>query len=105
METSAFTLNTQPQSYAAAQNAKYSNTKSNFVDMKDRINSIINSLPLLKQTGVRSAIMDACQKWINRFPNAKTLRDLDLVIKTTITVYGNETGGSQTVPLTVTYVQ
>jgi hypothetical protein len=79
METSAFTLDTQPQSYAAAQNAKYSNTKSNFVDMKNRINSIIDSMPLLKQTGVRSAIMDACQKWINRFPTAKTLRDLDLV--------------------------
>ena len=26
-------------------------------------------------------------------------------IKTTITVYGNETGGSQTIPVTVTYVQ
>ena len=26
-------------------------------------------------------------------------------IKTTITVYGNETGGSQTIPITVTYVQ
>lgn len=26
-------------------------------------------------------------------------------IKTTITVYGNETGGSQTIPVTITYVQ
>lgn len=26
-------------------------------------------------------------------------------VKTTITVYGNETGGSQTIPVTVTYVQ
>ena len=26
-------------------------------------------------------------------------------IKTTITVYGNETGGSQTIPVTVTYIQ
>jgi hypothetical protein len=32
-------------------------------------------------------------------------RSLTSTIKTTITVYGNETGGSQTVPLTVTYVQ
>jgi hypothetical protein len=69
----------QPQSYAATQNAKYSNTQSNFVDMKDRINSVISDLLPLKQTGVRSAIVDACQKWINRFPNAKTLKDLDLV--------------------------
>jgi len=69
----------QPQSYAAAQNAKYSNTESNYVDMKDRINSIIGALPLLKQSGVRSAIVDACQKWLARFPNTKTLQDLDLV--------------------------
>ena len=32
-------------------------------------------------------------------------RSLTSTIRTTITVYGNETGGSQTVPLTVTYVQ
>lgn len=30
---------------------------------------------------------------------------LTSAIKTTITVYGNETGGSQTIPVTVTYVQ
>ena len=29
----------------------------------------------------------------------------DLTIQTTITVYGNETGGSQTIPVTVTYVR
>ena len=32
-------------------------------------------------------------------------RSLTSTIRTTITVYGNETGGSQTVPLTVTYVK
>ena len=31
--------------------------------------------------------------------------DLSATIKTTITVYGNETGGSQTIPVTITYVQ
>jgi hypothetical protein len=79
--TLAFTtaIQAQPQSYAASQNAKYSNTESNYVDMKDRINSVINALPLLKQTGVRSAMIDACQKWINRFLQVKTLKDLDLV--------------------------
>lgn len=30
---------------------------------------------------------------------------LTSTVKTTITVYGNETGGSQTIPVTVTYVQ
>ena len=34
-------------------------------------------------------------------PNPNTTQ----TIKTTITVYGNETGGSQTIPVTVTYVQ
>ena len=69
----------QPQSYAAAQNAKYSNTESNYVDMKDRINSVIGALPSLKQAGVRSAMLDACQKWMSRFSKVKTLNDLDLV--------------------------
>lgn len=31
--------------------------------------------------------------------------NITTTIKTTITVYGNETGGSQSVPVTVTYVQ
>ena len=30
---------------------------------------------------------------------------LTSTVKTTITVYGNETGGSQTIPVTITYVQ
>ena len=31
--------------------------------------------------------------------------NITATIKTTITVYGNETGGSQTIPVTITYVQ
>ena len=31
--------------------------------------------------------------------------NITATIQTTITVYGNETGGSQTIPVTVTYVQ
>ena len=30
--------------------------------------------------------------------------NLTQTVQTTITVYGNETGGSQTIPVTVTYV-
>lgn len=77
--TTAIQAQVQPQSYAASQNAKYSNTESNYVDMKDRINSVISALPSLKQAGVRSAMIDACQKWVNRFLQVKTLKDLDLV--------------------------
>lgn len=81
--TLAFTIaiqaQVQPQSYAAAQNAKYSSTESNYVDMKDRINNTINMLMPLKQAGVRSAMLDACKKWTARFLKVKTLKDLDLV--------------------------
>ena len=31
--------------------------------------------------------------------------NITTTIKTTITVYGNETGGSQSIPVTVTYIQ
>ena len=31
--------------------------------------------------------------------------NITTTISTTITVYGNETGGSQSIPVTVTYVQ
>jgi hypothetical protein len=31
--------------------------------------------------------------------------NITATIKTTITVYGNETGGSQSIPVTITYVQ
>ena len=31
--------------------------------------------------------------------------NITTTIRTTLTVYGNETGGSQTIPVTVTYVQ
>ena len=81
--TLAFTIaiqaQVQPQSYAASQNAKYSSTESNYVDMKDRINNTINTLIPLKQAGVRSAMLDACKKWTARFLKVKTLKDLDLV--------------------------
>lgn len=82
MATQPMALQTQPavtQSYATAQNKKYSNTKSNFVDMGTRINNFLSSLPTLKQTGTRSALVDACKKWVSRFPKVKALTDLDLV--------------------------
>ena len=61
METSAFMLDTQPQSYATAQNAKYSNTKSNFVDMKD-----INNHILVHSTAIGELRND---NWYNEFAN------------------------------------
>jgi len=69
----------QPQTHAAKQNARYSDTKSMYFDIKDRFNAIVSGLPLIKQTGVRSSILNACQKFQKLFPNAKTFTDFDLV--------------------------
>lgn len=82
MATQPMSLKTQQavtQSYAASQNAKYSDKQSIFFDIKDRINAIISAVPLLKQTGIRSAISDACQKFSKRFPNVQSFSDFDLV--------------------------
>jgi hypothetical protein len=69
----------QPQTHAAKQNARYSDTKSMYFDIKDRFNAIVSGLPLIKQTGVRSSILNACQKFQKLFPNAKTFTDFDIV--------------------------
>ena len=69
----------QPQTHAAKQNARYSNTKSMYFNIKDRFNAIISGIPSMKQTGVRSTVLDACNKFSKHFPNAKSLADFDLV--------------------------
>lgn len=82
MATQPMSLQTQQistQSYATAQNSKYSDKKSIYLDIKDRLNSTISSAPLLKQTGIRSAILDACQRFKNRFSNVQSFNDFGLV--------------------------
>ena len=47
------------QSYASLQNAKYSNSASHFVDLKDRLTETIQSLHYTKQLSVNSMLKNA----------------------------------------------
>jgi hypothetical protein len=65
------------------------------------VTSDVGSVPLFIGDDVSATAAIAKGISFKFIPNPS----LTSTIKTTITVYGNETGGSQTVPLTVTYVQ
>ena len=65
------------------------------------VTSNVGSVPMFIGDDVSATAVVAKGISFKFIPNPS----LTSTIKTTITVYGNETGGSQTVPLTVTYVQ
>ena len=65
------------------------------------VTSNVGSVPLFIGDDVSATAVVAKGQTFKFIPNSS----LTSTIKTTITVYGNETGGSQTIPLTVTYVQ
>ena len=65
------------------------------------VTSEVGSVPMFIGDDVSATAVVAKGLTFKFIPNPS----LTSTIKTTITVYGNETGGSQTVPLTVTYVQ
>ena len=65
------------------------------------VTSEIGSVPLFIGDDVSATAAIAKGITFKFIPNPS----LTSTIKTTITVYGNETGGSQTIPVTVTYVQ
>jgi hypothetical protein len=65
------------------------------------VTSEVGSVPLFIGDDVSATAVVAKGITFKFIPNPS----LTSTIKTTITVYGNETGGSQTVPLTITYVQ
>jgi hypothetical protein len=69
----------QPLSHAAQQNARYSNTKSMYFDAKDRFNTVLSNLPLMKQTGHRSQLARACTEFQKKYPSITDFQDLDLV--------------------------
>lgn len=66
-------------SYASQVNARYSQTNSIFVDIKDRFNQAISNLPLMKQTGMRSQLAKACKDFQKRYPHVTKFSDLDIV--------------------------
>ena len=65
------------------------------------VTSEVGSVPLFIGDDVSATAVVSKGITFKFIPNPS----LTSTIKTTITVYGNETGGSQTVPLTITYVQ
>jgi len=65
------------------------------------VTSDVGSVPLFIGDDVSATAAIAKGISFKFIPNPS----LTSTIKTTITVYGNETGGSQTIPVTVTYVQ
>jgi hypothetical protein len=65
--------------YASKVNSKFHNTASLFVNIKDRIDQTINSLPYTKQISIRSVLKTACDSFQKRFPNRTKFTDLDLV--------------------------
>jgi len=65
------------------------------------VTSEVGSVPLFIGDDVSATAVVSKGQTFKFIPNPS----LTSTIKTTLTVYGNETGGSQTIPLTVTYVQ
>jgi hypothetical protein len=65
------------------------------------VTSDVGSVPIFIGDDVSATAAIAKGLTFKFIPNPS----LTSTIKTTITVYGNETGGSQTIPVTVTYVQ
>lgn len=66
-------------SYADLQNSKYNKSASVFVNLKDRLNGTIQSLPYTKQLSARALLKNACAMFTSRFPNKTKFEDLDLV--------------------------
>jgi hypothetical protein len=65
------------------------------------VTSNVGSVPLFIGDDVSATAVVSKGITFKFIPNPS----LTSTVKTTLTVYGNETGGSQTIPVTVTYVQ
>jgi hypothetical protein len=69
-----------PQSYAAQQNAQYNHTGSKYVDLKQRFNDTVSSLPPLKAAGVRSQLKKAIALFKKNNPKITCFEDLQLCV-------------------------
>lgn len=69
----------KPLSHAAQQNARYSSIESIYFDAKDRFNTVLSNLPLMKQTGHRSQLARACLQFQKKYPSVTKFDQLDLV--------------------------
>lgn len=77
--TDATVLTATPSAtYAQKYNAKFSKKGSHYVNLKERIDQRILSLPVNVQNSVRGNLIVALQYWKRRFPLKKTVADFDL---------------------------
>jgi hypothetical protein len=64
--------------YASQVNAKYNNTNSHFVDLKDRWNQTMGLYPLNTQATIRATLKRNIAMWIARHPKVKTFSDMPI---------------------------
>ena len=67
------------QTYAAQWNSRYNHSGADYVDLNKRFNNSISSVPVLKQTGIRSNISNAIAEFQKRYPTYTKFQDLQLV--------------------------
>jgi heat shock protein HspQ len=67
------------QTYAAQWNARYNHSGADYVDLNKRFNNSVSSVPVLKQTGIRSNISNAINEFQKRYPTYTKFQDLQLV--------------------------
>lgn len=67
------------QTYAAQWNARYTHSGADYLDLNKRFNNSISSVPVLKQTGIRSNISNAIAEFQKRYPTYTKFQDLQLV--------------------------
>lgn len=67
------------QTYAAQWNSRYTHSGADYLDLNKRYNTSISSVPVLKQTGIRSNIANAIAEFQKRYPAYTKFSDLQLV--------------------------
>lgn len=69
---------TAKQSYADKQNARFTNTESHFVDLVQRYEDTVKSLPARAQANHRDRLAQAIRAFKKRYPNLKDFADRKL---------------------------
>ena len=69
----------QALTYAAQINAQYRNSSSHLVNIKERIDQTIASMPCTKQLSIRTTLKNACAAYQRKYPKNIKFSDLNLV--------------------------
>jgi hypothetical protein len=76
--TAANTAASPNASYAEQVNSKFRRNGSHYMNIKERIDQRIASLPISVQSTVRNNLLGAVKSWEKKFPTKKSMADLDL---------------------------